>query len=364
MQTQLLRYGVYFISAVLLSTASVPLVIRLSRRYGLMDIPNERKIHKKLISRIGGLSLFLAFIIPFGVLVVFQRDLFGIPFRLGCYIAAMLLSFTVGFVDDLVPIRARYKLVCQVCTAFIATLSGLTIEKFVFFNFFQIKFGYFSYVLTIAWIVAFMNAINLIDGMDGLASGIVAISSIFLFVIGLLMQNILVSFLSIILLGSVIGFYIFNYPPAKIFMGDGGAYFLGFMYSTIGLMGIKKTSIAVLFIVPIVLMLIPIFDAVMVTLRRMKCKKNIFVADKTHIHHRLLQLGFSEKHVLFIFYFLVVILGIFSVLIILLPPQYSFSVFVLIFLVTFFSFYLIYIFEKQVERIKNGNDEKGPSNTG
>jgi UDP-GlcNAc:undecaprenyl-phosphate GlcNAc-1-phosphate transferase len=264
----------------------------------------------------------------------------------------------LGFIDDLVHIRARYKLIAQIVVAFLAAYSGLLIDQFTLVNLFTIKFGYFSYLLTVIWILIYMNAINFIDGMDGLASGVVAIASIFIFIISLILGNFFISFIALIMLGSVIGFYIFNFPPAKIFMGDGGAYFLGFMYSTISLMGVKKSSVAVLFAIPIVIVAIPLIDSIRVVLKRMKEKKGVFIADRTHLHHRLLSMGLSTKNILFITYFLTVILGVFSVLIIILPQEYAFIIFILIFLIMFFSFYLIYLFERQIEKVRNDNNKR------
>ncbi len=345
------KFIIYFFSSFTLATITIPFIIKFSNRYNITDKLDGRKIHTEPISRIGGLAIFLSFIILFLVYILSVKKYILLPFNIYLYLTALILAFLIGFIDDIIKIRARYKLILQIIISFIAGLSGLLITEFSFFELFTINFGYFSYILTIIWIVIFMNAINLIDGMDGLASGIIAIASIFLFAISMLMKNSIVSIISIILLGSIIGFYIFNFPPAKIFMGDGGAYFLGFMYSTIGLMGIKKSSVAIVFIIPIILLLIPVLDILQVAFRRIKEKKNIFVPDKNHIHHRLLDLGFSVKNILFILYLFTIILGVFSLLIVLLPSQYSFTIFILIFLVSFFSFYLLYIFENKVLKI-------------
>lgn len=201
-----------------------------------------------------------------------------------------------------------------------------------------------------------MNAINLIDGMDGLASGVVALASIFLFVISFILGNTLVLYIISLLFGAIVGFYIYNFPPAKIFMGDGGAYFLGFIYSTIGLMGVKKSSVAVLFVIPIVILFIPIFDAFRVIYRRIREKKDIFTADKNHIHHRLLSLGLTKKTILFITYIITIILGVFSILIILIPPEYAFLIFILIFMIICLAFYVLYIIERQILNKKDRNN--------
>jgi len=346
-------YVTAFFTSLLVSGISMPLIIKLSLKLNIFDHPNQRKIHPKPISNIGGLGIFVAFFISFLLFFCLKRFEFPSTINIPLYITAFSLSFILGFLDDIFHIRARYKLIAQIIIAFIASLSGLLIVQFSFFNLITIKFGYFSYFLSIIWIIMFMNAINLIDGMDGLASGILILASIFIFSISIIIKNDFVSFLSIVLFGSIAGFYIFNFPPAKIFMGDGGAYFLGFIFSTFGLMGIKKSSIAVLLIIPLILLMIPILDILQVIFRRIKEQKNIFIADKSHIHHRLLSIGFSTRSILFITYMITIILGVFSVLIVLLPKEYAFLIFVLIFLIMFFSFYMIYLFEKQVLKKNN-----------
>jgi UDP-GlcNAc:undecaprenyl-phosphate GlcNAc-1-phosphate transferase len=349
-------YLLVFLTSFVISLVVIPLLIKLSHRFNIFDRLDLRKIHGRPISRIGGLGIFVSFIITLSIYL--RRVEVDVRFSIPVYLIALCLSFALGFIDDLVHIRARYKLIAQIVVAFLAAYSGLLIDQFTLANLFTIKFGYFSYVLTIIWILIYMNAINFIDGMDGLASGVVAIASVFIFIISLIMGNSLISFIALIMLGSVIGFYIFNFPPARIFMGDGGAYFLGFMYSTIALMGVKKSSVAVLFAIPIVLVAIPIVDTIRVVLKRIREKKGVFIADRTHIHHRLLAMGLSTRNILFITYFLTVILGVFSVMIILLPQEYAFIIFILIFLIMFFSYYLIFLFERQIEKVKSENNKK------
>jgi len=354
--TEMLRYIIYFLSSSFISASLIPLIIKLSNKYGFVDIPNNRKIHKKPISRLGGLAIFISFLIVFSIILIKYYNQLNITFNIKIYIIALFLSFIIGFLDDIKNIRARYKLIVQIIISFLVSLSGLSIARFTFFNFFAINFGLFSHFITIVWIVLIMNSINLIDGMDGLASGIVAIATIFLLIVSILMKNILVSLISSVLLGSIIGFYIYNFPPAKIFMGDSGAYFLGFMYATLGLMGIKKTTIAVLFLVPLVLLFIPIIDVFAVSFKRLKDRKNIFTPDKNHLHHRLLALGFSNKKVLIILYLSTIILGFFSLLIVFIPNKFSFTLFILLFLVVFFLFYLIHQFEKLIKNTINNKN--------
>jgi len=208
------------------------------------------------------------------------------------------------------------------------------------------------------WVAGFMNAINLLDGMDGLASGVVIISSAFIAIIGFLQGNIIVSLLALALIGAIFGFFIFNYPPAKIFMGDGGAYFLGFMYSVLPLMGIKKASSITLFLIPLVLLLIPVMDMLMVIHKRFSNGYNIFIADKNHIHHRLSHIGFTNKGILAVLYAYTAILGCFSILMIYLTPLYSIIVLLLLILLTLLAFYTISVAEKQIEDLEKKKSKK------
>ncbi len=351
-------YFITFFLPLTISIIIIPILIKLSKKFQLFDKPSLRKIHKKPVSRLGGVGIFISFILTFYLFSLTKKITFiSIPNQ-PIYFLMLLLSFAVGFADDLFTLRVRYKLLAQIIIAFITSLSGLMIQQITILNSFTIKFGPFSHIITIIWIVSFMNAINFTDGLDGLASGIVIISSIFLFIISILTGNITVVYIILILLGSVIGFYVYNFPPANIFMGDGGSYFLGYMYATIGLMGVQKSTMAIIFIVPIVFMLIPIIDILNVICIRIKNKKNIFLPDNNHLHYKLLSLGLSIKNILTLMYFITFILGIFGFLIFLFAKEHSFILFILIFLVTFFSFYIIYLVEKYILGLKNRNNSK------
>jgi UDP-GlcNAc:undecaprenyl-phosphate GlcNAc-1-phosphate transferase len=356
----ILEYILTAVAAFSVSALLTPAVMGVSRRFNLLDMPDSRKKHAMPVSRLGGAAIFVSFAATAAVLLGLGRIKLRATVRPPLFFTAMTLSFLLGLMDDLFHIKARYKLVFQALIAALASFSGLLISRFFFFDLFRIDFGYFSHVITVIWIILFMNAINLIDGMDGLASGILVIASSFVALVSLLMGNTATAFLSLALLGAVGGFYIFNFPPARIFMGDSGAYFLGFIFATTGLLGLKKTSVAVVFLVPIVLLLIPVLDTLRVVFKRAKERKSIFSADNAHIHFRLLDIGLTTKNILFILYVLTVILGMFAVLIVLLPVQYSFILFFLIFLVVLFSFSLINIFEKQTINKKNrgGKPEK------
>ena len=235
------------------SLLSIPVIIKLSRKYQVYDSVCDRKIHNGNISRLGGLAVFMAFF-PLAVYFLVSNGQGRVNYYL---IAGMITAFLSGFIDDFISLRARYKLLIQIAAASLVAYSGLLIKDLRIYTFFHIEFGVFSYVITVIWIVVFMNAVNLIDGMDGLSTGIVLIANLFVIAIALVTKNYMVLTLAMMLECSVLGFYVFNFPPAKIFLGDGGAYFIGFMYAVLPLMGIKKSAAVTVFLIPMVLMLIP-----------------------------------------------------------------------------------------------------------
>lgn len=337
-----------FITSFAISLILIPFIIYLCKKFNWYDKINERKIHKGKISRLGGLAIFIAFLTSFGIFVL-PKNLTN-SFNVWLYLAGMITIFLTGFIDDFSNIRARYKLVLQIISAVLVASSGLVIKEFPLFSFLFDDHGVMSFLYTVAWIVMFMNAINLIDGIDGLASGVVIIASIFIVIIAVFYNNLLVMLGATIIAGATLGFYVFNFPPAKIFMGDGGAYFLGFIYATLPLMGIKKAAVLTIFIFPIILLLIPLLDILYVMFTRMKLGYNIFIADKNHIHHRLLNLGLSNRGVLLVMYSYTIILGIIGLIMLYIDPNIAFLILILIFMILGISFYVLNSVEKLLEK--------------
>lgn len=332
-----------FILSFSIAAIAIPIIIYLSKRYNLFDRTDHRKLHDEKISRLGGLGIFLGFTIPFLIVV---GGLEQAPFHVPLYLVAVFVIFFTGFIDDITHLRARYKLLLQLVAGLLVACSGLMFTNIRIFDIVRIEFGIWSYPITILWILVFVNAINLLDGLDGLASGMVFIANIFVLLLALSTENILVAQISIIMAGTILGFYIYNFPPAKIFMGDGGAYLLGFIYATLPLMGVKKASVAVLFLIPIILLLLPLLDIVQVIVKRMKLGYNIFMADKNHLHHRLLHIGLSKRGVLFVMYVYTVILGLASLLLLHIEPKYSLFLFMIIFLLVTVSLFLLHSAER------------------
>ena len=330
--------------SLIISIIAIPLIIKFSCRYGIFDRVCDRKIHNGNISRLGGVAVFTAFFPAAAYYLISQSGAVNYTF-----IAAMAVAFLSGFIDDLVTLRARYKLLLQIAAASLAVYSGFVITNVNIFSVFNIEFGILSYFITVFWIIAFMNAVNLIDGMDGLSTGIVLVANLFVIIIAAMTQNYKVLTLALILECSILGFYIFNFPPAKIFLGDGGAYFIGFMYAVMPLMGIKKSAALTVFLIPMVLMLIPISDILSVMYKRYKTGQNMFFPDKNHLHHRLMNLGFSTRGILAIVYSFTGILGCFAILLVAGKPELT--LYMLGFALSFVGLFFITLdrVEKRIE---------------
>jgi UDP-GlcNAc:undecaprenyl-phosphate/decaprenyl-phosphate GlcNAc-1-phosphate transferase len=305
--------NIYYIIVLLISFIItyllVPLNIRISKKWNLVDHPQQRKIHTVTTPITGGLSFGIPIIIiQFLIYLIFPE--LGSQFL---YLAVggsfMLL---LGFLDDKTGITANYKLIFQIVIITIIYFAGFNIQLLT--NPFgeTIILGYFSFPVTVLWFLLVVNAFNLIDGLDGLASGIALIVTIVLLAVGILKSNIIIIFSSLTLIGANLAFLKYNFYPAKIFMGDTGSLFMGFNIAAISIIGKSEfkgiTSMTLL--VPIIALAIPIMDTAFAILRRVNNKKNIFQADKEHIHHKLHEIGLSQKNIALICYFITMLFGL------------------------------------------------------
>lgn len=288
---------VIVIVTLLTSLILVPIVKKVATHVGAMDIPNERKIHKVPMPRLGGLAIYLSFLLGYMLYGEVSTQMLSI-------LIGGFLLILVGFIDDIKSVPARYKLIVQVIAAAIVVLYGnLSFSEVSLFGFKMYFNEFFGALTSIVFIVAITNAINLIDGLDGLAAGISSIYFLTIAIIAFILNRIggLDVIISLIMLGATLGFLIHNFPPAKIFMGDSGSLFLGFMISIIALLGYKVTTFTSL-IVPIVILAIPIIDTVFAIIRRLLKGQNIGVADKEHFHHQLLKMRYSPTKSILIIY--------------------------------------------------------------
>ena len=278
----------------LLGVFIVPLVIAYSKKQGLIDEPNERKIHKNPISRLGGVAIFLSTMITFLFLVFLSYYPYGS--LLSGILLGSSLMFLLGLIDDIYTLNAKFKLFIQVAIATLVYLLGVKIDTII--NPFGgvIYLGHFAYIITVLWIVGISNAVNFIDGIDGLAGSVVTVNSITLGIIAVAMipPNPISALIAFILAGSMLAFLTYNFNPAKIFMGDSGALFSGFLLATLSITGVMKAA-ALAIILPFVVLAVPIIDITYASLRRISKGKSPFVADAEHIHHKLLKAGFTQN---------------------------------------------------------------------
>lgn len=277
-----------FIASFITVLVITPLVIKFAIKIGATDKPNHRKVHQKVMPRLGGLAIFIGVVAGYFAGGVYSEQVTGIT------IAALVILAT-GILDDMYELSAKTKLLGQLLAAGIVVATGLKIDFLTipFVGVFDL--GMWTIPITILWIIGITNAINLIDGLDGLAAGV---SLIVISTIAFLAGSagmMLISTLALILMGSILGFLFYNFNPAKIFMGDTGALFLGYSISILSLLGLYKSVTLFSFIVPIIILGVPIFDTTFAIIRRIVNKKPISAPDKHHLHHRLLALGFSHR---------------------------------------------------------------------
>lgn len=288
--------------------ATTPLVIELANRgFGVDKADEERKRHKTPVSRLGGAPILLAILIPSVLvwfLVVGSRSI-EIPVVVGA-----ILMFGLGFWDDIKRIGARKKLAGQFLIATVVYVLGLKIDQVTYpGQNWSLELGFWSYPVTVIWLVALPNIINLIDGFDGLASGLGMFMAMTLGIVGLLANHWIIAFYAFSLAGALLGFLAFNFPPAKIFLGDGGAYLIGFCVAGLSASS-HKGSVAAVMMVTMVVLGIPILDTALAILRRGLRGLPLFRADDEHLHHKIEDLGFSKPRIVLGAYAVCVVLSV------------------------------------------------------
>ncbi len=291
-----------------ISVALTPVIRVLAFKFKVTDVPKDgRRMHKKEMPLMGGLAMFFAFLIS--TVIFCNLDVKTVGMLLG----ATLIVVT-GIIDDKYEMKAIIKLLLQIAAAVIAVLSGIEMDYINLFGHI-IEFGAWSGLVTVVWIVALTNAINLIDGLDGLSCGISTISS-FTLLISLIHTDTPFAVIVMIgiLAGSCLGFLPFNFNPAKIFMGDTGALFLGYTLSVLSIMGYFKLNAIVTFWVPFLVFALPLIDTTFAFARRILTGRSPFSADRGHLHHRLIDRGYDQKHAVLILYAVSGISGISAVL--------------------------------------------------
>lgn len=305
-------YGIGFAAALLLSVLLTPFVKQFAVWIGAMDEPSERKVHTRIMPRMGGLAIFLAFAGAFFAISP-AIDAINRDMAWGLLAGGAIIVLT-GALDDRFNLSPKLKLLGIIAAASVVVALGMRVE------FINIPFigkaqdlDWLSIPLTIFWIVGVTNAINLIDGLDGLAAGVSFIATGTILVLAVMMGNVTVILLCAVVLGSVLGFLFYNFHPAKIFMGDSGALFLGFCIATLSILGFKQATV-VSFVVPLLIIGVPFSDTIFAIIRRWLHKKPISAADKNHLHHCLMQLGISHRNTVLIIYGISTLFGLIAIL--------------------------------------------------
>lgn len=321
-----------------------PAAIWLSERFGVLDAPDPRKVHAFPVPRWGGLGIYagmllsltaLALALPrFRALLDFRHkvlqggDVVGLV-SLKQQFVGILVGATVvlglGMLDDRRPVPALPKLLVQIIAAYVAMVYGVRVAGLALPGAGYVEFPMLvSQLFTLLWLLGFMNAVNLVDGLDGLAAGIVAIASgTFLVVCALQGETRILLFskqlklaavLSAAVFGSAGGFLLYNFHPARVFMGDGGALFLGFMLGAVSIVGTLKTSAVLAVIIPVLVVALPVLDVAFAMLRRFRSGQGLMQPDKLHFHHRLLALGWSQREIVLLVYVITLVLSVLTIL--------------------------------------------------
>ncbi len=307
------------ITSLCLAIVLTPLAAIVGKRYGMVDLPSGRKVHIKPIPRIGGVAIYLAFFGPFLGALFFSNGLIvqilSEPAVLWLSCGATLV-FLVGFADDIFRLHPLVKFMVQTVAACLAYHGGICISNLQLPWAAVLDLGWFSLPVTIFWFLLITNAFNLIDGLDGLAAGVCLFASLILLILSVMAGRYLVATGLAALVGACLGFLRYNFNPASIFMGDGGSYFLGFMLASLSILGSIKSQATVAILIPIIALGLPLIDTVIAPVRRFVTGKQLFQADKSHIHHKLLRLGFSHRGAVLMLYGATILLGLFAILLV------------------------------------------------
>ncbi len=305
-----------FVLALILSLLLTPLVKKLGIKLGAMDIPDARKMHHSPIPRTGGLAIFVAAMATAGIAGLLKTsvsELMIMNDEVLFFLAGALVVFGIGLFDDFHRLGPWTKFAFQLIGATLAFAGGVNVNGFHVFGT-VIQSPVFNYALTVFWFLLFINAINLVDGLDGLAGGIVVFASLVMVILSILREEFLVAIYFSILSGSVLGFLRYDFNPASIFLGDGGSYFLGYAIAGLSIIGSVKSQMGAAITIPILALGIPLFDTMFSPVRRFVRGRKMFSPDSGHIHHKLIKMGLTTKRAVLTIYGVTLFLCILAVI--------------------------------------------------
>jgi UDP-GlcNAc:undecaprenyl-phosphate GlcNAc-1-phosphate transferase len=296
-----------FAASVAIAYFSTPFSIWVARKIGAIDVPSDgRRMHDHPIPRLGGLSIIISFLIVSYIAGRYHALL------LRQIIPGALIIGLLGMVDDAKRLPPWPKLLVQCIAAGIAVASGVRVTGISLFG--TLNLGVFSVPITVLWIVGITNAVNLIDGLDGLAAGVATIASFSMFLVALIRGQLSMAIMTAIIVGACLGLFPYNRNPARVFMGDTGATFLGFVLSIISVQGLYKYYAAASFVLPLLILGVPIFDTLTAIVRRLAEGKSPFTADRNHLHHKLIDMGLSQRQAVLVLYLVSTVLSLVALL--------------------------------------------------
>ena len=290
-----MKYIEVGVIAFIVSYILTPYIARVGKKQNMMDIPGHRKIHEEAIPNLGGIVIFFGFLLSLLLVVPIEGQVKAL-------LIGGVIILLLGVIDDIVNLSPKHKFIIQMIPALIVVVYNSDLINSFIVN--QLKsldlLSYLLYPILIFWIVGITNSINLIDGLDGLACGVSLIALVAFLILGLRQNLETLSLISIALAGSILAFLRFNFYPAKMFLGDSGSTFAGFMLASVGALWVLNSGNAFFILIPIIVLALPIFDTLFAIWRRYRSHHPIFQADKGHLHHRLLARGIAHKNVVFI----------------------------------------------------------------
>ncbi len=306
-----LLYIAAFACAFAITLVATPFAKWLSIKWGAIDYPKDRGVHKKAMPRMGGIAIVLGFVLT--VLMVYHYDKSMNGRQLAGFLTGALLIAGLGMLDDIKNLPAKLKFCVQILAALIVIFSGVRIQVVLWPV--TAALQKFSVPITLVWIVGLTNAVNLIDGLDGLAAGVSSIAALSLMVLCIMTGSTTAVALTAALAGACLGFLPRNFNPAEIFMGDTGSTFLGFVLAVTSILGVFKGYALLALIVSVLCVGLPVFDTIFAMLRRMAKHQPIMQADRGHLHHRLIDRGFSQRQAVLILYAISLFLGLSAIFI-------------------------------------------------
>jgi UDP-GlcNAc:undecaprenyl-phosphate GlcNAc-1-phosphate transferase len=295
-------FSLVFFSALAVSASAMPTAMRLSQRLGAMSEVGGRNVGVHSVGRLGGMGIVAGTMAALPMLLLTNSSvakllLTRMDLLLGMTLGALAMA-ALGLVDDVRRVRALHKFGVQILVGLFAYYMGFRIDRVMLPLAGELDFGLLAPAVTVVWIAGVVNAINLIDGLDGLAGGIVFFAALTNFAVGFVAGAVLASLYMAAIAGAVLGFLLYNWHPAKIYMGDSGSYFLGYVLATSSLLGAaQKASTTISILVPILAMGVPIFDTLFAMVRRVLERRPMFAPDRGHVHHRLLDMGMTQRRV-------------------------------------------------------------------